>query len=94
MEELRKLFASCDAEKLRAAGQPLPGEGPFVVYRGVAGIGRRRRAKGFSWTQSLDAACWFAVRFDDFENPAVYTTTFNPEDVLYYVNDRDEQELD
>jgi len=90
--ELKKLLESCNREKLRAMGQPLPGDGPFVVYRGIAGGGRYRRIKGFSWTASLDLACWFATRLR-LENPAVYTTTFNREDILFYTNVRNEQEF-
>jgi hypothetical protein len=38
----RSMFGSfADRERLLAAGQPLPGEGPFTLYRGVAGHGRR-----------------------------------------------------
>ena len=37
--ELVDMFRRADPIKLRAAGDPLPGAGPFTVYRGVAGRG-------------------------------------------------------
>ena len=51
------LFRSADRAKLRAAGEPLPGEGPFLISRGVAGTGPARRPRGYSWTDSPDGAC-------------------------------------
>jgi hypothetical protein len=42
----------------------------MVLYRGVSTAGR---VKGFSWTKSLDIACWFALRKRK-PNPAVYRT--------------------
>ncbi len=37
------LFEAADADRMRAAGDPLPGPGPFTIYRGVAGRGPARR---------------------------------------------------
>ncbi len=59
---IRWLFSLADPTKLRALGDPLPGPGPFILYRGVAGVGARRRVRGVSWTSSPDCACWFARR--------------------------------
>jgi hypothetical protein len=86
------LFAAADRAKLRAAGDNLPGPGPFVLYRGIAGHGRARRPRGVSWTSSISIACWFAVRFD-LPAPAVITTTVEHAEVLAYVNSRTEQEF-
>jgi hypothetical protein len=92
------LFRLADREKLRAAGEPLPGDGPFTVYRGVAGIGRRRRLKGFSWTDDYDRACWFAQRPQYpmgplLPNPAVLKATVAADEVLAYTNHREEREF-
>jgi hypothetical protein len=86
------LFANADPIKLRAAGAPLPGPGPFCLYRGIAGTGRARRLRGYSWTGSLDIACWFATRLH-LRQPAVLTASVGPEAVLAYQDDRGEQEF-
>ncbi len=85
---LRYLFEMCDRNNLRAAGDPLPGFGPFVMYRGIAGIGRQRRPRGLSWTSSLECARWFAERsgLQGLANTAVVTITVPDEDVLAYTN--------
>jgi hypothetical protein len=46
LQSLHGLFAMADRSRLRACGDPLPGAGPFVVYRGVAGHGSARRLRG------------------------------------------------
>jgi len=80
LSALQFLFRLGNREKLLAAGPPLPGKGPFTVYRGVAGEGRRRMDRGLSWTDCLDTACWFALRLD-LPDPAVYTTSLAASDV-------------
>lgn len=92
LDTLASLFVVADVERLRAAGDPLPGPGPFTVYRGVAGRGRARRVRGISWTLSLEKARWFANRFG-YSDPAVFQVTINMESVLAYINTRGEQEL-
>jgi hypothetical protein len=97
---MRWLFELADPDQLRKVGDPLPGAGPFTLYRGVSGRGRARRVRGFSWTADLDMACWFACREwigDDAirpaPDPAVVRGVFAAQDVLFYVNERDEQEF-
>jgi hypothetical protein len=86
-----------DRGRLLAAGQPLPGEGPFTLYRGVAGHGAARRIRGISWTASVERAGWFATVFyaERFHlpNPCIYRTTVEKEHVLAYSNDRQEEEF-
>lgn len=90
---LDMLFGYADPVRLREAGDPLPGTDPFVLYRGVSGIGRARRLRGYGWTSSLDVACWFAVRFPWLAAPAVLKATVPDEGILAYENDRSEQEF-
>ena len=92
---LHWLFEMADRERLRAAGGPLPGTGPFTVYRGVSGRGRARRVRGLSWTASKEKAQWFAERGAHWSlaNPAVLCVVIAEGDVLAYVNDRQEEEF-
>jgi hypothetical protein len=95
LRDLRLLFDLADRARLRAAGDPLPGPGPFSVYRGVSGRGATRRVRGFSWTASLERASWFANRYRGLSlpDPAVFRVTVRDEDVLAYTNGRLEQEF-
>ncbi len=92
---LRFLFSNADRPALLAAGGPLPGPGPFVVFRGVAGCGAKRRLRGISWTADRDKAIWFAKRFaaTGLAGPAVFQTEVEAARVFAYTNDRSEQEF-
>lgn len=87
------LIERADRAKLRAAGEPLPGPGPFVLYRGVSGRGTHRRVRGLSWTLDLEVARWFARRFDDLADPAVYRIKAEERDVAFFTSERQEQEM-
>jgi hypothetical protein len=97
---LKSLFRYGDRSKFREAGDPLPGPGPFTLYRGVAGEGEQRRERGLSWTLDLDAAWWFAYWFhlqkreDAPANPAVVTITVEESDVIAYANDSGKNDQD
>lgn len=82
-----------DRSRLRAAGDELPGDGPFTVYRGVAGKGRARHVRGLSWTLDLERAKWFARRFPDLADPAVFCVTVSEDAVLFYSDERQEKEV-
>jgi len=85
-----------DRERLLAAGQPLPGKGPFTLYRGVAGLGASRRVHGISWSSSVERAEWFAAWYADrfhLPNPCIYRTIVEREHILAYTNGRQEQEF-
>ena len=90
---LRNLFSIADRNRLRAAGDPLPGGGPFTIYRGVAGRGPARRVRGLSWTGSLERARWFAGRFAHLTDPAVFRLRVSDCDILAYCRDRNEEEF-
>ncbi len=93
LDELAHLFALADRDRLRAAGQPLPHDGPFTLYRGVTGRGEERRVRGISWTGDLERAKWFAGQLGkNLHNPAVYTVTVPKSTVLAYVDKRKEDE--
>ena len=96
MTSLRELFEWADRSRLRAAGDPLPGMGPFTMYRGVAGRGPARRVRGLSWTASAQQAWWFADRYAqvcDLADPAVFCMTVPEDAVLTYSNARQEEEF-
>jgi hypothetical protein len=93
MRVIRGLFEAADRERLRASGDPMPGEGPFTVYRGVAGRGPARRVRGISWTASLERAIWFARRYPNLADPAVYQLDVPQDAVLACVDDRQESEF-
>lgn len=93
LSELHELFESADRKALRAAGDPLPGPGPFTVYRGVSGEEpEERRVRGLSWTTSLDRAHEFAERFNG-RDPAVYEVVIEARHVLAYINWQEEEEF-
>jgi hypothetical protein len=86
------LFQIADRKRLREAGDPLPGDGPFTVFRGVSGNGAKRRVRGISWTASLERAVWFAKRFP-FEKPTVFKAIVGEPLIYAFCNDRDESEF-
>jgi hypothetical protein len=93
-KELNILFHIANREKMRAAGDPLPGPGPFTLYRGVSGSRRVRRVSGFSWTASFEQAQWFSERFATLApDPAVYRLVVPQVAVLAYTNERKEEEF-
>jgi hypothetical protein len=87
LPEIRSLFDQCDRTRLKQAGDPLPGPGPFRIYRGVGGRGPARRVCGFSWTGSLERARWFADRAVGWglHDPGVYQITVDESYVFAYV---------
>ncbi|MFN0053221.1 MAG: hypothetical protein ACKV0T_13645 [Planctomycetales bacterium] len=85
---LDNMFELADPAKLRACGDELPGDGPFTLYRGVCGTKRYRRRRGYSWTFSLDSACWYACRLPRLDHPEVVTATVSSDNVLVFMNNR------
>lgn len=81
---LSRLLKEADPGRLRAAGQPAPGPGPFTLYRGVAGRENEQHVRGFSWTGSLGVAGSQALALG-LPDPAVYRTVVLESCVLAYV---------
>ena len=92
---IRYAFNMADSKKLLAAGDPLPPGDTFEVYRGVAGVGARRRLSGPSWTGDVEKARWFARRsaLAGLADPAVLGATVRRKDIYYYANYRNEHEF-
>jgi hypothetical protein len=67
--------------------QTLPDE--LVIYRGYRHSSYKA---GLSWTLSLEKAAWFANRWNQ-GNPMVVTGRCRKEDVIAYLNGRNEQEI-
>jgi hypothetical protein len=90
---LAKLIGRADRKMLRAAGDPLPGRGPWRLYRGVAGRGAARTVRGYFWTRHRGRAEWFANRDASLAHPEVVQTEVNTRQVLFYSNERNEDEF-
>lgn len=91
-ELIRDLLSKGDRSRFLKAGDPLPGNGPFTVYRGISGTTDRRRPRGPSWTISLDCACWFAWRAGRVER-SVVTATVESNEIYAYIRERGEDEI-
>src|SRR5207249_9841255 len=92
---LHFMLRCADPTRFRAAGDPLPGQAPFRLYRGVAGDAGRRKIRGLHWTATATTAAWFATRFTctgHLRDPAVYVVDVPASAVLAYVNDRHEDD--
>jgi hypothetical protein len=90
--DIRFLFDNADPDKLRVEGDSIPDQKEFTLYRGVSGKGRARRVNGYSWTESPNIAAWFAMRFADLEDPAVFKITVPREQILACSHDKNEKE--
>ncbi|HBG47237.1 MAG TPA: hypothetical protein DDW94_09655 [Deltaproteobacteria bacterium] len=86
-------FDIADRTRLLSAGDPLPGNGPFTLYRGVAGKGAARRVRGLSWTADLELAKWFSSRYAYLSDPVVFKAIIPVENIYAYINERKEQEF-
>ena len=94
----RTIFAKFDRGTMLRAGDPLPPGDSFIVYRGVAGIGAKRRVRGYSWSAEEGIAKLFAeLRAKRFglPNPSVYSAVIQKEDILTYIDgsNKDEREF-
>ncbi len=79
---------------MKAARFPHPFTGQVKVYRGTSGIARWKAQQGMSWTIDPDVAAWFAFRYaSDDRKPLVLTASADASDIIFYDNDRSEQEV-
>jgi hypothetical protein len=85
------LFKNADREVCVRLGDVIA-DSPITVYRGVAGHGRRRRIAGWSWTTSIQVACWFARRFS-LPNPTIFSAVVTRSEVYHYSKERSEYEV-
>jgi hypothetical protein len=97
LKSLSALFERSNPKALRKAG-PLPEGDSFTLYRGVAGDEPLRKEAGYSWTRSPSVAAWFANFLShrtgtQLRDPAVLMTVAKAEDVLAYLNDRNEDDF-
>ena len=88
----RFAFNFADRSRLASCGESIPTE-PVKVYRGVNDKRRRKFIRGLSWTTDPHIAAWFALRFGDAGNGAVYETTLHPDRILFITDDRKEREI-
>ncbi len=81
------MFDIAEREDLRAAGDPLPGAGPFTLYRAVAGKMSARRVRGLSWSETCDYPMCFEEQAQHLglHDPAIYKVTVDASDVLTYI---------
>ncbi len=89
------VFGMCDRERLLSAGDTLPDDldSQFTIYRGQD----LSEEVGLSWTLSRDKAEWFAQRNTDHIGTdgevGVIEMQVTLDDILYYDNGREEQEV-
>jgi hypothetical protein len=93
--QVQTLIRSADRTRLLNAGDPLPGTGPWTVYRGVGGKTIARRIRGYSWTTDLAVAEYFAKRASvaGLADPAIYAAVVPQDYVLFYSHQRMEAEF-
>lgn len=88
---LKMLWKLCD-KKVVDGLRTMQVELPTTVYRGVYGVGRKRRIKDLSWTLDPNIAAWFATRFGK-EDPRVFSTVVDAENFLFATDERNEKEV-
>jgi hypothetical protein len=90
--ELGVHFAPIMRRLFRAARFPHHLEGKITIYRGASDTDAKTAAKGVSWTTNRDVACWFAYRYRS-EQPIVLCAHVDASEVVYYEDNRYEQEV-
>jgi hypothetical protein len=94
--DIKEQFSRADRDRLRAAGEPIPGRGPFVLYQGEQVLRgcRQRQPSGISWTRRLGLAAWFAERLIESScRPVVWRATIGRGHIVAYTNVREEDEF-
>ena len=89
------MASHCNRDKLQACCDKMPEGDSFTLFRGIAGNGAKRRKRGLSWTGDFEKAKWFATRYMEKHRiacPAVVQAIVPRESVLFYTNERNEDE--
>jgi len=68
-------------------------DGKLIIYRGTDGLSPAAASRGWSWTLNRDVACYFAYYAQKWGEPLVLSATVDASDVLYYENNRFEDEI-
>jgi hypothetical protein len=101
----KPIWERCDKTRLRLAGDPLPEQKTFVAYRGCTNDSIEDLQSDQSWTLVKKTAVWFATAqqrvfkdgyfsgFVQLVKPTVYKHTFLADDILFYTNSREENEI-
>jgi hypothetical protein len=85
----------CRLKAMFRYGQfPLPPHLPETVraWRGTSCLSPSECSRGLSWTLDRDVACWFAKRYS-MPNPLVMCADVPKNSILFYSNERQEQEV-
>lgn len=83
------------AYMFRYAAFPLPAELPDVVtvWRGSSALTFKETITHPAWTTDRDLACWFAMRFAEYNgSPLVLTADIAKREIAMFTNDRGESE--
>ena len=81
---LGSLIPRLNRVRLKKLSSSLPGVGPWTIYRGVAGKGRARRERGYSWTLDHERAQYFAGRSADLDSPSILRAVVQEKHILFY----------
>ena len=92
-ETIESILDFTDLDRLREQGDELPQQDEYRLYRGISGNQTPEIINGYSWTSNFELAHWFAMRFCEFGSPSVYTTTVRKDAILFYTNQREEDEF-
>ncbi len=92
LASLERMFQKGNRKTYAALGTLIPEKA--IVYRGLYRQGAERQVRGFSWTTSLDVACWYALRgLCANPQPAIYQTTVRAEQIICSYDQRKEKEI-
>jgi len=92
-EIIEYILKYVDLDRLFEEGDELPRRDRYRLYRGISGAQTPEIIKGYSWTDDVQRAHWFAMRYAEFGNPSIYTTVVQKKSILFYTNGRSENEF-
>lgn len=88
---IRELFETADRDRLLAAGDPLPEDEPFTIYRGTPSAHCKESVRGLSWSGERAIAKQFAKTIygqsaERSNDPGVFKTTVFRKHLYCYSN--------